>query len=244
MSWRQKKIRKWKESLVLHVTFAHYALITIKLALQIRRNHHAPRLWHFPSRLNKDQNPLSSREITPFQDWQTSTFLILPVHFISLSWSVPFSQVYALSSISIPGKFLEDDLYLIALLWSHKDGKVRASIFLLLPGKSSPFLPNDSHSDWAVKGHYRIKNSIVWELALWLRKLKPGLCNNLNLKGLGSQPKGWEGVGGERKIKEGRDTYVPMADSCWCMAEANIMLLSLIWSVIYNLNRLEFHKAL
>ena len=180
-------------------------------------------------------HPFSSREITPFQDWQRSTFLILPTHFISLSWSVPFPQVYALTSISVPGKFLEDDFYLIALPWNHKDGKVRASVSLLLPGKSSPFLPNDSNSDSAVKGHYPIKNSIVWKFALWLRKLKPGLCNNL---------KAWEGVGGGRKVREGGDTNVPMADSCWCTAEASIMLLSLTWSVIYNLNRLEFHKAL
>ena len=65
---RQRKWGKGRNLWFLHVTFAHYALITIKLALQIRRNHHAPRLWHFLSRLNKDPNPFSSREITPFQN--------------------------------------------------------------------------------------------------------------------------------------------------------------------------------
>ena len=39
------------------------------------------------------------------------------------------------------------------------------------------------------------------ELAVWLRKLKQGLCINLE---------GWDG----REVQKGRDICIPMADSC------------------------------
>ena len=32
---------------------------------------------------------------------------------------------------------------------------------------------------------------------------------------------GWDRVGGEREIKEGGNLCIPMADSCWCMAETD-----------------------
>ena len=44
-----------------------------------------------------------------------------------------------------------------------------------------------------------------WEFAVWLKKLKQGLCNNL------------EGLGGEgdgREAQKGGDICLPMADSC------------------------------
>ena len=44
-----------------------------------------------------------------------------------------------------------------------------------------------------------------WEFALWLRKHKQGLCINLE---------GWDGEGFARKVREGGDMGVPMADSC------------------------------
>ena len=44
-----------------------------------------------------------------------------------------------------------------------------------------------------------------WEFAVWLRKLKQGLCINLE----GSDG---EGDGGE--FQKGGDTCIPMADSC------------------------------
>ena len=56
-----------------------------------------------------------------------------------------------------------------------------------------------------------------WEFAVWHRGLNPVFCDNLE---------GWDGVGDEREVQEGGDTYVPVADSCWCMAEANTMLWS------------------
>ena len=44
-----------------------------------------------------------------------------------------------------------------------------------------------------------------WEFAIWLRKLKQGLCINLA---------GWDGEGGGREVQKGGDICIPMADSC------------------------------
>ena len=44
-----------------------------------------------------------------------------------------------------------------------------------------------------------------WEFAVWLRKLKQGLCINLE---------GWDGAGDGRKVQKGGDICIPMADSC------------------------------
>ena len=44
-----------------------------------------------------------------------------------------------------------------------------------------------------------------WEFAVWLRKLKQGLCISL---------KGWDGQGDEREAQKGGDICIPMADSC------------------------------
>ena len=46
---------------------------------------------------------------------------------------------------------------------------------------------------------------IQWELAVCLRKLKQGLCINLE---------GWDGEGDRRKFQKGGDICIPMADSC------------------------------
>ena len=43
-----------------------------------------------------------------------------------------------------------------------------------------------------------------WEFAVWLRELKPGLCNN---------PEGWDGEGGEREVQDGRIIGILIADS-------------------------------
>ena len=53
---RQRKVGKGMNLLQLNVTFAHYVLITTKLALQIRSTNTAPMPW---SKLNKDKNPSS-----------------------------------------------------------------------------------------------------------------------------------------------------------------------------------------
>ena len=43
------------------------------------------------------------------------------------------------------------------------------------------------------------------EIAVWLWKLKQGLCINLE---------GWDGEGDGRKVQKGGDICTPMADSC------------------------------
>ena len=43
-----------------------------------------------------------------------------------------------------------------------------------------------------------------WEFAVCLRKLKQGLCSNLE---------GWDGAGDGREIQKGVDIHIPMADS-------------------------------
>ena len=43
------------------------------------------------------------------------------------------------------------------------------------------------------------------EFAVWLRKLKQGLCINLE---------GWDGEGDGREGQKGGDICIPMADSC------------------------------
>ena len=44
-----------------------------------------------------------------------------------------------------------------------------------------------------------------WEFAVWLRKLKKGLCTNLV---------GWDGEGDGREVQEGADICISMVDSC------------------------------
>ena len=44
-----------------------------------------------------------------------------------------------------------------------------------------------------------------WEFAEWLRKLKQGLCINLE---------GWDGAGDGREVQKGVDICIPMTDSC------------------------------
>ena len=61
-----------------------------------------------------------------------------------------------------------------------------------------------------------------WEFAVWY-KLSLVLCDNLE---------GWDGVGGGREVQEGGDMCIPMADSCWCMAEMKLKIsnfLKRIW---------------
>ena len=53
------------------------------------------------------------------------------------------------------------------------------------------------------------------ELAVWLRKLKQGLCINLEV---------WDGVGDGREVQKGGDIRIPMADSCRGLTENNNIL--------------------
>ena len=38
------------------------------------------------------------------------------------------------------------------------------------------------------------------------------------------QPRGWDGVGVSRDVQEGGDIWIPLVDSCRCMAETNTTL--------------------
>ena len=49
------------------------------------------------------------------------------------------------------------------------------------------------------------KTDSQWEFAVWLRKLKQGLC--INLEGL-------DGEGDGREVQKGGDICILMADSC------------------------------
>ena len=53
------------------------------------------------------------------------------------------------------------------------------------------------------------------QFAVWLRELQAGLFNNLE---------GWDEDEGWRDGPEGRDLGMPVADSCWCLAETNTVL--------------------
>ena len=44
-----------------------------------------------------------------------------------------------------------------------------------------------------------------WEFAVWLRKLKQGLCISLQ---------GWDGEGDEKEVQKGWDICIPISDSC------------------------------
>ena len=53
------------------------------------------------------------------------------------------------------------------------------------------------------------------EFAVWLRKLKQGLCINLEV---------WNGAGDGREAQKGVDLCIPMAGSCWGLIENNTIL--------------------
>ena len=59
------------------------------------------------------------------------------------------------------------------------------------------------------------KTDSQWEFIVWIRKLKQGLCNNLE---------GGDGLGGGREVQEGGHIGIPMADPCWHVAEINTIL--------------------
>ena len=68
-----------------------------------------------------------------------------------------------------------------------------------------------------------------WNFAVWLRKLKQGLCINLE---------GWDGAGDGREFQKGGDICIPMADSCWGLTENNKILQS-NYPSIKKINKLE-----
>ena len=53
------------------------------------------------------------------------------------------------------------------------------------------------------------------EFAVWLRKLKQGLCINLE---------GWDGEGDGRELQKGGDIRISMAESCCGLTENSKIL--------------------
>ena len=53
------------------------------------------------------------------------------------------------------------------------------------------------------------------EFAVWLRKLKQGLCISLE---------GWDGEGDGREVQKGGNICIPMADLCRGLTENNKIL--------------------
>ena len=55
-----------------------------------------------------------------------------------------------------------------------------------------------------------------WEFAVWLRKLKQGLCIHLE--------EVWDGEGDGGKVQKGGHICIPMADSCRGLTENSKIL--------------------
>ena len=55
------------------------------------------------------------------------------------------------------------------------------------------------------------------EFAVWIRKLRQGLCFNLE---------GWDGEEDGKEVQKGGDICILKADSCWGLTENNKILLS------------------
>ena len=68
---------------------------------------------------------------------------------------------------------------------------------------------------WKLTSPYVCTTGCQRGFAVWLRELKQGLCNNLE---------GWDGEGDGREVQEGRDICIPVADSCWYLAENSKIL--------------------
>ena len=74
--------------------------------------------------------------------------------------------------------------------------------------------PWDSPGNNTVVGcHFLLQETYItickigsqWEFSVWLRKLKQGLCINLQ---------GWDGEGDRKEVQKGKDICIPMAGSC------------------------------
>ena len=82
---------------------------------------------------------------------------------------------------------------------------------------------HDCRCKTSVEGQQNPSMSIdsQWEFAVWLRKLKQGLCIYLE---------GWGGEGDEREVQKGGDISplfcIPMADLCWGLTENSKILQS------------------
>ena len=60
---------------------------------------------------------------------------------------------------------------------------------------------------------------------MWICRVTQGIQS-----GALQRPKGWGGEGSGREVHEGGDIGVPVADSCWCLAETNTIVCSVAQS--------------
>ena len=102
-------------------------------------------------------------------------------------------------------------------------GKVMSLLFNMLSRLVITFLPRSKRLliSWlqspsaVILEPQKISYLSQQEFAVWLRKLKQGLCINLEE---------WDGEGDGREVQKGRDICVTIADSCWGLTENNKIL--------------------
>ena len=71
-----------------------------------------------------------------------------------------------------------------------------------------------------------------WEFAVWLRKLKRGLCINLE---------GWDGEGEGTEVQKGGDICIPMADSCEVWQKTTKFCKAIILQLKQNKTKQKMH---
>ena len=81
-------------------------------------------------------------------------------------------------------------------------------------GKGEERVRHMQRVTWKLTSPY-VKWISQQEFAVWLRKLKQGLCINLE---------GWGREGDGREVQKGGDICIPMTDSCWGLTENNKIL--------------------
>ena len=72
-------------------------------------------------------------------------------------------------------------------------------------GRGDEKLRHMERVTWKLRIPYVKQIDSQREFAVWLRKLKQGLCINLE---------GWDGEEDGREVQKGGDICTPMADSC------------------------------
>ena len=93
------------------------------------------------------------------------------------------------------------------------------------------------------------EGGMIWENSIetcilsyvkWITS--PGLMHGTGCPGLvhWDDPERWDGEGGGRKVQDGGDICVPMADSCWCMVETNTTFKKLFFNFNWRLITLQY----
>ena len=158
-----------------------------------------------------------------------------------VTWKLTFSSVQSLShvhlfatpwiaarqaSLSITSSWSSPKLMCIESVMPSSHLVLCRPLLLLLPiPPSIRVFSNESafRIRWPKYWSFRLSKTYIsickldsqWEFAVCLRKLKQGLCINLEERG---------GEGNGREIQKGENICIPMADSCWGLTENNIIL--------------------